>query len=133
MNDFVYVPMPLDLYKEVLERSPNAPHALIQNVVEDFLERTDVEYDNIERKGIFWDKLFLPDGTKIRTKRFNKTFEGEIKTDSIIWDGKKYNSVSQLINAMRGNTMNNAWLFAELKRPQDVTWVLADELRKRRI
>jgi len=133
MNDFVYVPMPLDLYKEVLERSPNAPHALIQNVVEDFLERTDVEYDNIERKGIFWDKLFLPDGTKIRTKRFNKTFEGEIKADSIIWDGKKYNSVSQLINAMRGNTMNNAWLFAELKRPQDVTWVLADELRKKRI
>lgn len=132
MNDFVYVPMPLDLYKEVLERSPNAPHTLIQNVVEDFLERTDVEYDPIERTGIYWDKLFLPDGTRIRTKRFNQVFEGEIKNDKIIWDGKSYNSVSQVINAMRGNTMNNAWLFAELKRPTDVTWILADNLRTKK-
>jgi hypothetical protein len=129
MNNFVYVPISLDLYKEVLERYPDTPHTLIHNVIEDFLERTDVEYDEIERKGIYWDKLFLPDGTKFRTKRFNKVFEGEIKDDKIIWDGKNFNSVSQAINAMRGNTMNNAWIFTEIKRPNEINWTLADSLR----
>lgn len=129
MNNFVYVPISLDLYKEVLERYPDTPHTLIHNVIEDFLDRTDVEYDEIERKGIYWDKLFLPDGTKFRTKRFNKVFEGEIKDDKIIWDGKNFNSVSQAINAMRGNTMNNAWIFTEIKRPNEINWTLADSLR----
>lgn len=131
MNNYVYVPMPLDLYKEVLERSPDGPHTLIQHVVEDFLERTDVEYETIERKGIYWDKLFLPDGTKIRTKYFNKIFEGQIFEEKIVWEEKIFNSISQLINAMRGNTMNNAWLFAEIRRPNDINWILADNLRSK--
>lgn len=131
MNNYVYVPMPLDLYKEVLERSPDGPHTLIQNIVEDFLERTDVEYETIERKGIYWDKLFLPDGTKIRTKYFNKILEGEIFEEKIVWKEKMFNSISQLINTMRGNTMNNAWLFAEIKRPNDINWILADNLRSK--
>jgi hypothetical protein len=132
MNDFVYVPIPLELYKDILIYAPDNPHTLIYDVVEQFLERQEENSENFKRNGIHWDKLFLPEGTKIRTKRFNNILECEIVDDQIIWDGKIYNSVAQVINSMRGNTMNNAWLFAEVKRPSDINWILADNLRTKK-
>ena len=132
MNDFVYVPIPLELYKDILNYAPENPHTLIYDVVESFLERQEGKSEKIQQNGIHWDKLFLPDGTKIRTKRFNSIFECEIVDGQINWDGKSYNSVAQAINAMRGNTMNNAWLFAEIKRPSDISWILADNLRAKK-
>lgn len=52
-----------------------------------------------------------------------------LKVGEIRWEGKAYESMSQLARAMRGDTSNNAWKVLEVKRPGDANWKLADHLR----
>lgn len=128
MENFVSVPISLELFKEIINRT-NKPSQLIENVVYDYLDRTDEDFKH-EKTGVYWDKLFLPNGTKIRTKYYNEIIEASIVENDIIWNKKKYTSISRLINEMRGNTSNNAWIMSEIKRPNDKFWIVADKLRE---
>lgn len=128
-DDHVYVPVDVELYKELLDRYPRGANSVIENVLIDFLERTSEDFAHNENRGIYWDRLFLPNGTEIRTKYFGQYYEGKIEDERIKWDGEEYQSVSRLISAMRGGTSNNAWTVTELKRPNDRKWSLADRFR----
>ena len=130
MNDYVYVPIELNTYRELLKRAPETPNTTIQNVIDDYLERTSEDTEWIlDKKGFFWGKLVLPNGTKLRTKYFGKFLEAYIDTNRLIWEKREFTSVSKLINSMRGDTSNNAWKVTEIKRPGDIDWVVAEKLR----
>jgi len=132
-GSFVAIPIHLELFREILSRYPDDPRGLIEDVVGDFLERTSQE-PYVSRAGldggVSWRPLFLPDKTRVRTKHLGEFKYAAVENGQLIFDGRKYSSMSKLANAMRGDTNNNAWLVLELRRPSDSRWIAADALRK---
>jgi hypothetical protein len=131
LNAFVAVPISTELFARLLNRYPKGVSAVVEDVMQDFLDRTAEDFDGSSsaRGGIRWESLFLPDGTQIRTKYFGKFQIAKVEKESILWEGKRHASLSQLARAMRGDTSNNAWKVLEIKRPNDFAWILADRLR----
>jgi len=132
IDSFVAVPMPHDLYAQLIQRYPAGAASVIEQVVQDFLDRTaeDFEGRRHDKRGIQWESVFLPDGSQARTKYFGKHHVAEIKGSEIVWEGRVFPSMSQLARSMRGNTSNNAWKVLEIKRPADTNWQPADYLRR---
>ncbi|WP_137719537.1 hypothetical protein [Methylobacillus flagellatus] len=132
LDTFVAVPLPIELYAELTRRYPGCVSSVIEQVSWDFLDRTaeDLEAATRGSSGVYWESLFLPEGTEIRTKYFNEYKVATIQNEEIIWNGESYPSMSQLAKSMRGDTSNNAWKVLEVKRPSDAKWQLADFLRK---
>ncbi|MDF0604168.1 hypothetical protein HZU77_000670 [Neisseriaceae bacterium TC5R-5] len=131
LDSFVSVPLPTSLVARLLKRSPDGVSALIETIVTDFLDRIEEELCIPTKSvGILWGALFLPDGTEIRTKYFGEFKIAKIESQSIVWDGEVYPSPAQLVNAMRGGKMNNAWRELQIKRPSDKTWMSAQSLRR---
>lgn len=132
-DDYVAVLIPTDLYQAIARRYPDRVSTLIENVTWDFLDRTADDFEAKERanrKGIFWESLFLAAGTEFRVRHHGQykyaRLEGELPT----YNGKTYPSISKMANAMRGNTNVNAWKHVEIKRPTDAAWTLALRLRR---
>lgn len=131
LDSFVSIPLPTPLITALLVRSPNGVSSLIETVVSDFLERTKEDFSAISTTtGVFWEALFLPNGTQIRTKYFGEFKVASIDDEFIVWNGDRYPSFAQLANKMRGDTMNNAWKELQIKRPSDKAWVPAQSLRR---
>lgn len=131
-DSFIPVPLPVDLVAAFLRRYPGGVSSVLEHVARDFLDRTADDFPDTSSKddGVQWESLFLPDGTKIRTKYFGKYEEASISKGHIHWDGETHASMSKLASAMRGGTSNNAWKVLEIKRPFDATWNPADFLRR---
>ena len=131
LESFVSVPLPTSLVAALLRRSPHGVSALIDDVVMDFLARTEDDFSlPAEPVGVLWEALFLPNGTQVRTKYFGDFKYAQIDDQSIVWEEEVYVSFAQLANAMRGGTMNNAWRELQIKRPNDKTWMPAQSLRR---
>jgi hypothetical protein len=131
LDSFVAIPLPTSLVTALLVRSPNGVSALIETIISDFLERTQEDFSATSTTiGVFWEALFLPSGTQIRTKYFGEYKVASIEGESIVWNGDRYRSFAQLVNKMRGDTMNNAWKELQIKRPSDKTWIPAQSLRR---
>jgi hypothetical protein len=139
VDSFVAVPLSTELYAEFTRRYPGRANSVLENVAQDFLDRTADDYKPLPTKerGIHWisplgssqQKLFLAEGTQIRTKYRGEYKTATIQGEAIIWENKTYPTMSQLAYAMRGKTSNNAWKVLEIKRPSDTTWTPADSLR----
>jgi hypothetical protein len=134
LDSFVAVPMSHELYAQLVSRYQGGVASVVEQVVQDFLDRTAEDFaaklPKRSTTGVQWDSLFLPDGTQLRTKYYGSYQLAEVEDGALYWDGEEQPSVAQLANAMRGGTNNNAWKVLEIKRPQDAVWQLADRLRK---
>ena len=130
--DFVAVPLSVDIYRQLLERHPH-PHALIEDVVLDFLDRTADDYSSPKKnrgRGLHWEATFLPEKTRIRTKHHGEYKYADVKGDHIIYESETFSSVAAAINKMRGDTSNNAWNVTQVMRPIDSEWVGALRIRR---
>ena len=132
LDAFVSVPVSIELYAEFSRRFPGGVSSVLEQVAQDFLDRTADDFAAREShaEGIYWEALFLPDGTQIRTKYFGEFKVAEVARGKIVWDESGYPSMSQLARAMRGDTSNNAWNVLEIKRPFDAKWQPANSLRR---
>lgn len=131
LNSFVSVPLPTALVNSLLTRFPHGISSLIENVVNDYLDRTEEDFVLPNKtEGVHWEALFLPSGTEVRTKYFGEYKTAVVEGENIVWDGKTYSSFARLTNAMRGGTMNNAWNELHVKRPTDETWISAQSIRR---
>lgn len=132
LDAFVAVPLSVDLYAEFSRRYPAGVSSVLEQVAQDFLDRTADDFAARDRRriGVNWESLFLPEGTEIRTKYFGEYQVARIEGSEITWEGVTYPSMSQLARAMRGDTSNNAWKVLEVKRPNDGKWQPADFLRR---
>lgn len=129
-DSLIAVPLPVDLVAALLKRFPGGISSVLADVAWDFLERTSEDVSEQKEGGIHWESVYLPNGTKVRTKYYGHYQEASISEGAIHWDGLTHPSMSQLASAMRGNTSNNAWKVLEVKRPNDTQWQLADYLRR---
>jgi hypothetical protein len=132
LDTFVAVPVSNELYAEFARRFPGSVSSVLEQVAQDFLDRTAEDFAARESRtqGIYWEALFLPEGTEIRTKHYGEFKVAEIVSGQIIWEEESYPSMSRLARAMRGDTSNNAWKVLEIKRPSDAKWQSADFLRR---
>lgn len=128
------MPLPLDLFEQLSARYPRGVSSVLEHVARDFLERTEEDWNAprpARTDGVRWDAVFLPNGTRLRTRYFGEYKYAEVKGDEIVFEGKSIASVSQLARMMRGDTSNNAWLVMEVQRPGDSVWIKADRLRRK--
>lgn len=132
LDTFVSVPVPNELYAELARRFPGGVSSVLEQITQDFLDRTAEDFAAREPRaqGIYWEALFLPEGSQIRTKHYGEIKVAKIADGKIIWEEESYPSMSQLARAMRGDTSNNAWKVLEIKRPSDAKWQSADFLRR---
>lgn len=125
----------------------------IENIVEDFLERTkfekniwskeylekaeDQETEAYEKKygkpdnGFFWKSLFLPNGTILKMHYKDQDILAEVRNQFIHYQGKMYNSPSLLASHIAAGTSRNAWRDFYIKRPGDERFYPANFLRTR--
>lgn len=127
LDTFVAVPLPNELYAEFARRFPGGVSSVIEQVAQDFLDRTAEDFESRDSKmlGIYWEALFLPEGTQVRTKHYGEYKVAEIVGKEIVWNGEVYPSMSRLASAMPNDTSNNAWKVLEIKRPIDPKWQAA--------
>jgi len=130
IDGIVAIPMSQHLFMRLAQRYPGGISSVVEQILEDFLDRTQDDHITGDVESYQWDHLRLPSGTKIRTKHYGEYQIGEVVSGKLHWDGKEYPSMSKLARAMRGNTSNNAWVVLELQFPGEATWKLADRLRK---
>lgn len=77
--------------------------------------------------GYQWKRLFLPDGTVLRTVFGEKNYHCMIEGDRIVYE-KRAVSPSGFVNAV-GGIRRNAWKCAWILLPDSKHWKLADDLR----
>jgi hypothetical protein len=132
MKNTTYVPLKNDLLMKLIDRyKENYPFA-IDDVIEEFLERTASEHEDIagfRQGGYVWDQVELPPGTQLRTRYMNQWQNARLKNGKFYYRNKTYRSPAKLCNAMRGNKTTNAWMMLQIKRPQDIDFRKAEQFR----
>ena len=152
-TDFVYVPLHVELYADLVRRSGEADvSGFIEHSVESFLERTEgdphvwpAEYiDRLadeedaafhERygdrsRGYQWQTVFLPNGTNIRMSYGGQDFHAEIRHSGLLFQDERM-SPSQFASRVANNTSRNAWRDLYVQFPGRASWELANVLRQR--
>lgn len=154
LSSFVCVPIEASLYNELVLRvgDPNKDvSSLVEHAVQSFLDRTAnddwsdayaawkkhiqpeeefrIQFGDPD-KGYYWTPLFLPNGTKIAMPYGGKTGAAEIRHEKIFLGDKIFRSPSVLASTIANGTSRNAWRDLRIKRPTDMEFSLADELRR---
>lgn len=146
------VPIDADLIAEIILRSEGKADVaqLIENVLENFLERTrgdadiwsdahaeavaeEDEDDTLMRfgagtKGYRWQGVFLPNGTKLKSTYKGEDKFAEVRHQQIYYEARPC-SPSEFASRVANNTSRNAWRDVWVKRPSDRDWVFANMLR----
>ncbi|HKJ51868.1 MAG TPA: hypothetical protein VKB27_10190, partial [Gammaproteobacteria bacterium] len=74
MKDTTYVPLKNDLLMKLIERYKENYPLAIDDVIEEFLERTAEEHQKsaeARQAGFIWDQIELPPGTQLRTRYYD--------------------------------------------------------------
>ena len=132
MKNTTYVPLKNDLLMKLIARYKENYSVAIDDVIEDFLDRTadDYEFEPGAREGGYiWDQLELPAGTQLRTRYYDEWQIATLKRGKFYFNNKPYKSPAKVCNAMRGNTSTNAWHMLQVKRPQDIDFSRAEKFR----
>ena len=132
MKDTTYVPLKNDLLMKLIERYKEDYPVAIDDVIEDFLERTAADHEtrpDYREGGYIWDQVELPAGTLLRTRYFDQWQTATLKNGKFYFKNKPYRSPAKVCNAMRGNKTSNAWMMLQIKRPQDIEFRKAEKFR----
>ena len=153
-TDYVYVPLRVELYADLVRRSRTADvSSYIEHAVDGFLERTEGdgqiwsaaymeetgkqdkafrERYGDPREGLHWDALFLRNGTQVRMTYGGRHFHAEIRHGGLYYGDQKMPSPSRFAGHVANNTSRNAWRDLYLKFPGEESWRLADGLRSQK-
>jgi hypothetical protein len=85
-------------------------------------------FERQNHRGYQWKTLLLPPGTNVRMIYKGDTYQAAVEGDDFVYDGKKM-SPSEFANTVARGTARNAWRDLLIKRPQDQSYRLADDLR----
>ena len=123
----------------------------IKEILADYLERTamdegwderyyelkDAEWDRETEirklgdanRGYQWKEVFLRNGTAIRMTYKGQNYYARVEHEQVVADGTKY-SPSSFVMRVTENVPRNAWRAIWVRRPDDNTWRIADDLRR---
>ena len=77
--------------------------------------------------GFQWKEIFLPDGTEVRMQYKGQYYYASVEDDQLMYQGNS-TTPSRLSNTI-ARSSRNAWRDLWVKRPTDVEWYLANDLR----
>ncbi|MFD2366230.1 hypothetical protein [Pseudoduganella sp. GCM10020061] len=80
-------------------------------------------------QGFQWKDVFLPDGTRLKTRVRRRTYYAAVQGDRIQCEGKEM-SPHVFANAF-GVEGRNAWRHVWVHLPYDTSWKIASSLRQR--
>lgn len=80
-------------------------------------------------EGYLWKELFLPAGTRLRTKAMGQVTWALVQGSAVMCEGRRV-SPNEFANGL-GCARRSAWKSIWIKLPYEEQWVLASELRKR--
>lgn len=103
-----------DVLRELLELGAKAPPSATQN-----------------SGGWSWKGVTLPNGTELKASHQGKLCAAKIENSKWMQDGNTYASPSAAAFAIT-NYGINGWLFWQVKRPSDATWVQLGSLRPKK-
>ena len=132
MKNTTYVPLKNDLLLKLIDRYKENYPVAIDDVIENFLERTADGHDDVvsfREGGYVWDQVDLPSGTRLRTRYYDEWQVATLEDGKFLFNDKPYKTPAKLCNAMRGNKTTNAWMMLQIKRPQDVDFRKAESFR----
>lgn len=132
MKNTTYVPLKNDLLLRLIDRYKENYPVAIDDVIEEFLERTAEDHEarpGAGEGGYIWDQLELPEGTRLRTRYQDQWQTATLKKGKFYFRNKPYKSPAKVCNAMRGNKTTNAWMMLHIKRPQDIEFRKAEKFR----
>ncbi len=132
MKNTTYVPLKNDLLLRLIERYKENYPVAIDDVIEEFLERTAEDHEAVigaREGGYIWDQMELPEGTQLRTRFLDQWHTATLRKGRFYFRNKAYKSPAKVCNAMRGNKTTNAWMMLQIKRPQDIEFRKAEKFR----
>lgn len=151
-EDKIFIPINPNIYAEFVRRGKaRDAFGIIENVVEDFLERTkyddnlwsqnfidELDEEELENftaefgrddKGYQWQNVFLPNGTELKMTYKSNAYYASVRFEHIVYK-ELHLSPSEFARKVAENTSRNAWRDIWIKRPNDKEWLLADDLRR---
>jgi len=138
-SSHIAAPIPTNLFirlSDFLRANDSAsdPVEVIATAVEYWLDNASWKEELIpdvrpQFRGYQWKSILLPPGTKVRMKYKGTVHHAEVNDDDLVWNGKK-TTPSDFANTVAGGTARNAWRDLWIKRPLDLEFRLADELRR---
>jgi hypothetical protein len=103
---------------------------IVADAVDEWLRRHNpAALDTPLTSGYQWKRLFLPDGTLLRTVFNGKNHHCLVEGDGIVYDNKPV-TPSGFVNAL-GGIRRNSWKSIWILFPNTTEWKLADALRPR--
>lgn len=153
-TDYIYVPLPVELYAELVRRSGRDNVAgYIESQVEDFLNVTEGDpriwsSDYVEKyaeaqdddfwakfgnpsRGYQWQNVFLPNGSQVRMTYRSEATYGEVRHEKLYFDDETM-TPSEFARRVANNTSRNAWRDLYIQFPGEGGWKFADDLRRQR-
>ena len=134
-NQQTQLPVSLDVYQQLQWASCNTGYQkedweIAAEAVDEWVRRHDPDsLPGPAHAGYQWKRLFLPNGTVLRTVFAGKNCHCVVEGDRIVYD-KRAVSPSGFVNAV-GGIRRNAWKCTWILFPDSKDWKLADSLRTR--
>jgi hypothetical protein len=128
-----HIPISLDVYDQLQSASCNTGYEkedweIASEAIDEWVRRHDPNSLPVSaHAGYQWKRLFLPDGTVLRTVFGGKNYHCMVEGDRIVYD-KRTVSPSGFANAV-GGIRRNAWKSTWILFPDSKDWKLADSLR----
>ncbi len=129
------IPVSMEVWKQLLRASMDSHFEkedweIAAEAIDEWVRRHDPDAISMPLvHGFQWKRLFLPNGTLLRTVFGGKNHHCLVEGDQILYNGQAV-SPSGFVNAV-GGIRRNAWRCTWLLFPQSKVWKLADSLRIR--
>jgi len=101
---------------------------VVDYLVNNYIERTEdnIPADEVE-SGYYWQRVLLPNGTRLRMTIHGTQHFAEIKNNAVVYEGKRY-TPSSWANHIAGHP-RNAWRDIYVMRPGESEWKFSNTLR----
>ncbi len=135
MKTQISIPVATEQFLELVEflrsnSDPRDPVIVITDAIDYWMSNASWKPELLSQsssRGYQWKNLFLQDGSEIRMQYKGAYSYATIEGDALVYNGKPI-SPSTLANTIAGSS-RNAWRDLWIKRPGDIEWSLADDLR----
>lgn len=103
------------------------PARLAEFAIQDWLKRQREMAKPQGKRGYFWKKLFLPDGTRLRVSNHSTTRYAAIVGDDLVYESMTM-SPNKFVQSTLGSA-RNAWHVVYVQMPGEREWKMAFRLR----
>ncbi len=125
----VGIDVDFEVYKKLTNLRKSEDHSF-NDVLREMVELPAIQKPAGEEVNKPWISMgvIFPHGTQFRGRRKGKEYAAKIDNGELMVSGRKCDGLSPAVKIATGKG-ENGWKFWFCKRPGDVDWIVADQLR----